>query len=48
MPEDVKETKEYKVLTLNLHVYFTMLPKRTLLLHWYKETGKKNMAMYLK
>ncbi|XP_043250767.1 lisH domain-containing protein ARMC9-like isoform X1 [Colletes gigas] len=40
IPEDAKQTKAYKILTLNLHVYFTMLPKRILLSYWYKEKDK--------
>ncbi|XP_076294832.1 lisH domain-containing protein ARMC9 [Lasioglossum baleicum] len=40
IPEDVKETRAYKVLTLNLHVYFTTLPKRIILLDLYKEQDK--------
>ncbi|XP_012141262.1 lisH domain-containing protein ARMC9 isoform X2 [Megachile rotundata] len=37
IPEDVKQTRDYKILMLNLHIYFAMLPKRMLLLHSYKD-----------
>ncbi|XP_015435953.1 PREDICTED: lisH domain-containing protein ARMC9-like [Dufourea novaeangliae] len=37
IPETVKQTKAYKILTLNLHVYFTVLPKRIMLLHLYEQ-----------
>ncbi|XP_076644260.1 lisH domain-containing protein ARMC9 isoform X2 [Halictus rubicundus] len=37
IPEDVKETRAYKVLTLNLHVYFAILPQRTMLSRSCKE-----------
>ncbi|XP_076231431.1 lisH domain-containing protein ARMC9 [Calliopsis andreniformis] len=43
IPEDVKQTRACKILTLNLHVYFTMIPKRTLFLHWYKERDKTQL-----
>ncbi|XP_053986442.1 lisH domain-containing protein ARMC9-like isoform X1 [Hylaeus volcanicus] len=40
VPEDAKQTRAYKILTLNLHVHFTMLPKRMLLSYKYKEKDK--------
>ena len=40
LPEDAKQTRAYRILTLNLHVYFTMLPKHMLLSHWHKDRDK--------
>ncbi|CAL7938985.1 unnamed protein product [Xylocopa violacea] len=40
VPEDVKQTKTCKILMLHLYVYFAMLSKHTLLLHWYKRKDK--------
>ncbi|XP_034187892.2 lisH domain-containing protein ARMC9 isoform X2 [Osmia lignaria lignaria] len=42
VPDDAKQTRAYKILMLNLHVYFTMLPKRMLLSHCCKEKDKTN------
>ncbi|XP_031831953.2 lisH domain-containing protein ARMC9 isoform X1 [Nomia melanderi] len=40
IPENVKQTKTYKILTLHLHVYFAMLPRRRMLLHCCNEQDK--------
>ncbi|CAK9823565.1 LisH domain-containing protein ARMC9 [Anthophora retusa] len=40
IPKDAMQTKACKILMLHLYVYFVMLPKRVLLLHWYKEKNK--------
>ncbi|XP_078039555.1 lisH domain-containing protein ARMC9 isoform X2 [Augochlora pura] len=38
--ENVKQTKSYKVLTLNLYVYFIMLSKHKMVLHSFEEQDK--------
>ncbi|XP_076376565.1 lisH domain-containing protein ARMC9 isoform X1 [Megalopta genalis] len=40
VPENVKQTRSYKVLTLNLYVYFIMLPKHKMILHSFEEQDK--------
>ncbi|CAK9800849.1 LisH domain-containing protein ARMC9 [Anthophora quadrimaculata] len=40
IPKDAMQTKTCKILMLHLYVYFVMLSKRMLLLHWYKEKNK--------
>ncbi|KAG7206413.1 hypothetical protein KM043_003769 [Ampulex compressa] len=48
IPDDIKKSMEYKVMTLNLHVHFAILPKRMMLLHMDKnrksETGSTSSA----
>nr|XP_033329537.1 uncharacterized protein LOC117222130 [Megalopta genalis] len=40
VPENVKQTRSYKVLTLNLYVYFIMLPKHKMILYSFEEQDK--------
>ncbi|XP_050595492.1 lisH domain-containing protein ARMC9-like isoform X4 [Bombus affinis] len=45
VPEDAKQTKACKILMLHIYVYFAMLPKHMLMLHWYKKKDKIQAAV---
>ncbi|XP_068984808.1 lisH domain-containing protein ARMC9-like isoform X1 [Bombus flavifrons] len=45
VPEDAKQSKACKILMLHIYVYFAMLPKHMLMLHWYKKKDKIQAAV---